>query len=201
MITMTRPPTQPWPTPMPYPQPTPPPPRRARWIIPTTAGLAVLAIGAAAIIGFAAGRNTAPMNTAQPTTVTAEPQHQNFTEADSAWCREYKATTARLAAAGEDSDAPRQMAATDVPATAWTPKEADDNRRMAEQSDRWNAGLADLRATVSNPTLKNLIEASHQADTALVDKIRHASYVPADFSLYQSVNATDNALLAICDRI
>ena len=203
MTTMTRPPTQPWPTPLPYPQPAPAvPPKRPRWVIPTAAALAALAITAATVTGFAAGRGTAPIHTTQTTTtVTAQPQHENFTEADRAWCREYEATTTRLAAAGENADAPRQMAAADVPAAAWTPQEAADNRRVAEQSDRWNDGLSNLRSTVSNPTLKILIEGSYEADTALVEKIRRGSYVPADFALYQSVNATDNALLAICDRI
>lgn len=204
MITMTRPPAQPWPTPMPYPQPTPPPPRRARWIIPTTAGLAVLAISAAATIGFAAGRNTAPV-TATPatatTTVTAEPTPQEFTAADAAWCSEYKATSQRLADAGRADGAPRSMAAPDLPATAWTPEETNTNRSLADQLAGWEPGLAGLRAHVNNSTLELLIRGSNNASTTLADKIRTGAYVPADYSLYRSVTATDNALLAICDRI
>lgn len=210
MITMTRPPAQPWPAHMqpasaayPYPQPAPPTkPKRSRWIIPTAAGLALLAIIMIAAGGFITGRNTAPTTTTRvTTTVTAEPQHESFTAADSAWCREYMATTARLVEAGRTAGAPRSMAAPDLPATAWTPDDAATNQAVVAQSDRWNAGLADLRATVSNSMLKLLIESSFATDSELSTKIRNGTYAPSDFDLYRSTNATDNALTSICDRI
>lgn len=211
MITMTRPPAQPWPAHIqpasaayPYPQPAPPttPKRRSRWIIPTAAGLALLAIVMVAAGGFITGRNTAPSITTQvTTTVTAEPQHESFTAADSAWCREYMATTARLVEAGRTADAPRSIAASDLPATAWTPEEADTNRKLAEWSNRWDVERERLRNGVENPTLRLLLTGSLTASTELTTKIADGTYKPVDFALFRSVTATDNALSSICDRI
>ncbi|OWL98127.1 hypothetical protein B7435_26000 [Mycolicibacterium peregrinum] len=189
---------------MPPAAPTPPPapaPRRRRGLLAAAVSAIALGVIGAAAAGFAAGRGTAPVAAPVTTTVTAEPQHVNFTPADGAWCREYLATTDRLVEAGKAVGAPRMMAAPDLPATAWSPEDADANRRMVDQSDRWNGGLASLRASVANPTLKILIEGSRSADTELGNKIRTGAYVPADFALYRSTNATDNALFAICDRI
>ena len=184
--------------------PAPPPaptPRRRRGLLAAAVAAITLGVIGAAAAGFAAGRGTAPVAAPVTTTVTAEPQHVNFTQADGAWCREYMATTDRLVEAGKAAGAPRTMAAPDLPATAWSPEDADANRRMVEQSDRWNGGLANLRTSVANPTLKVLIEGSYSTDTELATKIRTGSYVPADFELYTSTNGTDNALVDICRRI
>ena len=129
------------------------------------------------------------------------PQHESFTAADSAWCREYMATTARLVEAGRTADAPRSIAASDLPATAWTPEEADTNRKLAEWSNRWDVERERLRNGVENPTLRLLLTGSLTASTELTTKIADGTYKPVDFALFRSVTATDNALSSICDRI
>ncbi|OBG11816.1 hypothetical protein A5768_11395 [Mycolicibacterium fortuitum] len=178
-----------------------PAPRRRRGLL--TAAVAAIALGVigAAAAGFAAGRGTAPMAAPVTTTVTADPQHVAFTAADSTWCREYLATTNRLIDAGDAAGAPRSMAASDLPATAWSPEDAATNRLLAEWSNRWDKERSRLLETVSNPTLKMLINGSLAADTELATKISDGTYVPGDFALFRSVTATDNALGAICDRI
>ena len=152
---------------------------------------------------FAAGWAAAPSPTPEVKTVEVpgDPVAQAFTDADAAWCREYKATSARLADAGEAAGAPRSMAAADLPATAWTPEEIAANKRLAEYLSTWNPGLADLRGSVSNPALQVLLDGSGQARTALVEKIQTGSYEPADRAAYRTLTANDNAILAICDRL
>lgn len=181
--------------------PPAPAPRRRRGLLAVAVSAIALGVIGAAAAGFAAGRGTAPVAAPVTTTVTAEPQHVAFTAADGAWCREYIATADQLVEAGKAAGAPRTMAAPDLPATAWSPEDADANRRMVEQSDRWNGGLANLRASVANPTLRVLIEGSYSTDTELATKIRTGTYVPADFELYTSTNGTDSALVEICSRI
>ena len=203
------------PAPLPYPEPPfgaapgwqppanppPPPTPRRRWVLPVTAATAALLIGAG--IGIVAGRETSTTTAPEPvtTTVEAAPQPQPFTNADSAWCREYQATSDRLAEAGRASGAPRNFAAKDLPAAAWTPEESAANARFATYLATWGPGLADLRASASNPTLKSLIEGSSATTALLVDRIQSGQYVPADANLDQSSFAMDSALLAICKEI
>ena len=197
-------PTAPLPPPPQAPAPRPPAPptprgRGPRWIVATAGVAAALAIGIGG--GIAIGHTIAPAPVTNTVEVTAEPTPSPFTDADAAWCREYNATSTRLADAGEAAGAPRSMAAPDLPATAWTVEEAAANRRFADYSDTWTPGLAKLRESAENPTLKLLVEGSDQASTTLADKIRAGTYVPADYALYRTVTGTSNALLAICERV
>jgi hypothetical protein len=160
----------------------------------------VIAAGAAGG-GIVIGRTTARTATMATATLTATPQPKAFGDADAAWCREYGATSRRLADAGEASGAPRELAGKDLPATEWTPDEAAANQRFADYLATWTPGLAQLRETTTNPVLKLLIEGDNQVNAGLVGKIHSGSYVPADYSLYRSGSATSNATLAICDRL
>lgn len=192
--------------PMP-PQAYPPAPPRPqgrgprRLLIAAGATVAALAVAGGM---FAAGWAAAPDPATTVRTVEvpgAPPAAATFSDADSAWCREYDATSTRLADAGEAAGAPRSLASPDMPATAWTPDEADANRRLGEYLASWNPGMEDLRSRASNPALQILMDGSAKSRSALVAKIRSGSYMPADYGLYRSVSANGNALLAICDRI
>lgn len=186
-----------WPTPPPVPSP-----HRRHWGLPVAVAAIALGVLGGSAAGFTAGRSTAPAATPITTTVTAEPQQQGaFTQADSAWCREYMATIDRLIESGKASGVPRAMAAPDLQASAWSPEDNAANQAMAEQSNRWNSALASLRTSTANPTLKMLIEASYTTDAELATKILNKTYKPADYDLFRATNATDNALGAICDRI
>jgi hypothetical protein len=173
-----------------------PQPGWRRW---GTAGVAALVIAAgAAGGGIFIGRTTASTAT---TTLTATPQPKAFDDADVAWCTEYSATSRRLADAGKAAGAPRELAGKDLPATEWTSGESLANQRFADYSDTWIPGLDRLRDSSPNPILTLLIRGSNQAERALAEKIRTSTYVPGDYSLYRTVTATSNAILAICDRL
>lgn len=194
----------PMPPPQTYPSPAPPRPQGRgprRLLIAAGASVAALAVAGGM---FAAGWAAAPDPTTTTRTVEvpgAPPAATTFTEADSAWCREYDATSTRLANAGEVAGAPRSIAAPDLPSTAWTPEEAAANGRLADYLAGWNPGLEDLRGRVSNPALQILMDGSATSRSALIDAIRSGSYMPADYGLFRSVSANGNAILAICDRI
>lgn len=189
----------------PHAPPAPPAPPKGRGphrlLIAAGATLATLAVAGAM---FAAGWAAAPDPTTTVRTVEVPgetPPAAIFNDADSAWCREYEATSTRLADAGEASGAPRSLAAPDLPASAWTPEEADANRRLAEYLSSWNPGLEALRGRASNPALQILMDGSGSAKNGLVEKIRSGEYLPADYSLFRSISANDKAILAVCDRI
>lgn len=183
--------------------PPPPPPhtQRRRWILPATAATAALLIGAG--IGIVVGRGTSTTTAPEPatTTVEAAPQPQSFTDADSAWCREYQAVSSRLAEAGRAAGAPRSLAAPDIAATAWTIDEVASNGRFATYLDTWGPGLASLRDRAANPALKALIDSSSNANAALAAKIRDRTYVPADASLSRDTVVAESALLAACGEL
>lgn len=191
-------------SPQAYPPPAPPRsqgrgPRRL--LIAAGATVAALAIAGGM---FAAGWASAPDPTTTVRTVEVAaptPAAAPFNDADSAWCREYQATSTRLADAGEASGAPRSLAAPDMPATAWSPEEADANRRLADYLATWNPGMESLRSRASNPALQVLLDGSGSAKAGLVEKIQNADYLPSDYSLFRSISANDKAILAICDRI
>lgn len=189
----------------PHAPPAPPAPPKGRGprrlLIAAGATFAALAVAGAM---FAAGWAAAPDPTTTVRTVEVPgetPPAAIFNDADSAWCREYEATSTRLADAGEASGAPRSLAAPDLPASAWTPEEADANRRAVEYLATWNPGLEALRSRASNPALEILMDGSAASRSELIDAVRSGSYMPADYQLYRSVSANGNAILAICDRI
>ncbi len=183
------------------PPPPPPPAPRRRWILPAAVAAATLLVGTG--LGIVVGRGTSNTITSEPVTTTVEsaPQPQSFTDADSAWCREYQATSTRIADAGESGGAPRTLASPDLPATAWTPEEVKANDAFARYSATWTPGLAGLQKSVANPTLKSLVDGMENSNATLADKVLARTYVPADFQLYRDVSANSNAILAICDRI
>ncbi|QFS94611.1 hypothetical protein FIV07_27950 (plasmid) [Mycobacterium sp. THAF192] len=189
----------------PHAPPTPPTPPKGRGprrlLIAAGATFAALAVAGAT---FAAGWAAAPDPTTTVRTVEVPgetPPAAIFNDADSAWCREYEATSTRLADAGEASGAPRSLAAPDMPASAWTPEEADANRQAADYLATWNPGMESLRSRVANPALQILMDGSAMASAELVDKIRSGTYMPADRSIWRSLTSNDNAILAICERI
>lgn len=191
---------------MPPPAYPPAPPRPQdrgprRLLIAAGATVAALAIAGGM---FAAGWASAPNPATTVRTVEVPgplPAAATFTAADSAWCREYEATSTRLADAGEAAGAPRSIASPDLPSTAWTPEEAGANRQAAEYLASWNPGMEALRSRATNPALQILMDGSAKASTELVDKIRSGTYLPADRSIYRTLTANDNAVLAICERI
>lgn len=186
-----------------YPPAPPRPPGRGPRRLLIAAGATVAALAVAGGM-FAAGWASAPDPTTTVRTVEvagATPEAAPFNEADSAWCREYNATSTRLADAGEASGAPRSLAAWDMPATAWSPEEAAANQRAVEYLATWNPGLESLRGRTSNPALQILMDGSAVSRSALIDAVQSGSYMPADYQLYRSVTANGNAILAICDRI
>lgn len=186
-----------------YPPAPPRPQGRGPRRLLIAAGVTVAALAVAGGM-FAAGWAAAPDPTTTTRTVEvpgAPAAAATFTAADSAWCREYEATSTRLADAGEAAGAPRSIASPDLPSTAWTPEEAGANRQAAEYLASWNPGMEALRSRATNPALQVLMDGSAKASAELVDKIRSGTYLPADRSIYRTLTANDNAVLAICERI
>lgn len=215
MTTMTTGPVPPpappgWPpayggTPTLPPSAPPTPQRGARryWL---TAAIAAIALALGIGGGITIGRLTAPTSASAPVSTpstASQPSSvpttaQRFTDADVAWCREYDATSNRLADAGRAAGAPRSMVAVYQPASAWTPQEADNNRRLADYLATWQPDMIQLRENASNPALKLLVETDVQETSMLVDKIRNGTYAPADSSLYRDTSAAEDAVLAAC---
>ncbi|OHV03519.1 hypothetical protein BKN37_14445, partial [Mycobacterium talmoniae] len=174
-----------------------------RWLITVAVAATALAIGIGG--GITIGRTTAPtpVTPAAPTpsTQAPAPSARPFAAADETWCHQYQSTSTRLADAGEAAGAPRKLAASDLPATQWTPEEITANRRFADYLATWPEGMADLRASAANPALKMLIETSLSGYENLAPTISDGTYVPADFNRLRAIVAAERGILALCKEL
>ncbi|OWL95575.1 hypothetical protein B7435_30290 [Mycolicibacterium peregrinum] len=181
---------------------TPPssPKQPRRWWCVAAAAVGGLALMSGA---FAIGRSTAPTPQAAVQTVEVPrmPVAQAFTDADVAWCREYNVTSTRISDAAKADGLPTSIAGKDLPASAWTADERARNQRLIEYFGRWDAGLADLRARVENPTLKMLIDGMLDGSSKLSTVLGDDTYTPADFTLFRNASASSGGLVAVCERL
>lgn len=181
--------------------PQPPRPQRpwGKWTIiavAATAGAAVIAVS-----GFVAGSVSTQATTITQTT-TVEPEAKPFTASDITWCREYSAQNQRILDNQANAGLPKKMTARDLPASEWTIEDRNANEQFAKVAE---AGLADamvkLQASAQNPVLQMLMNTEMSARKNLMDKIRSATYVPADYALFRSVSSSMIAIGDICDEI
>lgn len=192
------------------PPPFPPaPPQRPRpWRRLLIVGAATIAAAAVAASAFAVGRGTAPTAApvAAPSTTVSAPAPQTpsavpFTSADESWCRQYESTADQIADAGRAAGAPRNFVASDQPASAWTPADADTNKRFADYLSSIVGGLTPLRDSSSHPMLKSL-SGQLVDDYGKMSAVVHSgTYVPANFMYYQNGDAAQMAILAVCKRL
>lgn len=184
----------------------PAPPQRPRpWRRLLIVGAATVAAVAVAAGAFAIGRGTAPtaapaaaLSTTAPAPAPQTPSVVQFTAADEGWCRQFQTTAGQIADEGKASGQPRSFVASSQPAPAWTPADADANRRFADYLSSIVAGLADLRTNATNPTLAMLIGQLVDNYSKMSAVIRDGSYVPADFSYLQTGDASQSGLAALC---
>lgn len=189
--------------PLPFP---PAPPQRPRpWRRLLIVGATTVTLAAVAAGAFAIGRGTAPTAApvAAPSTTAPAPAPQTpsavpFTTADESWCRQFQTSAEQIADEGKAAGQPRSFAASSRPASAWAPADADANRRFADYLSSIVAGLADLRAHATNPTLTVLIGQLVDNYSKMSVVIRDGSYVPANFSYLQTGDASQNGLAALC---
>lgn len=174
-------------------------PRRRWFTVALVVGALVTGTGSGLAIGHTIAPAVAP--TPRPAATTPTPSVRAFAAADETWCREYQATSGRLADAGEAAGEPRHLEAQELPASSWTPDETAANRRFADYLATSGAGLAHLRETTSNPALKALIETSVAGNDAVVVAIRTGTYTPADFVGLRTLGATDRGILALCKEL
>lgn len=189
----------------PAPQLPPPPaprgPRRGRrWLVVGAVAVAGLALAGGA---FAAGRGTAPTPaaTAKTVEVPGVPVAQEFTDADVAWCREYNIASSRIVDETKAAGLPSNVAARDLPASAWTTEERVANQRFVEYLGRWDAGLADLQSRATHPTLKLLLDSMVAADGKLASVLAGGTYAPSDYSYFRDGSAASGALGETCERL
>lgn len=187
--------------PLPPRPPAPGGPRRSRrWL-----GVAAVVVAGLAVAGgaFAAGRGTAPTPAATVKTVEVPgvPVAQAFTDADVTWCREYNIASSRIVDETKAAGLPSNVAARDLPASAWTADERAENQRFVEYLGRWDAGLADLQSRVTHPTLKLLLDSMVAADGKLASALAGGTYAPSDYSYFRDGSAASGALGETCERL
>ncbi|MBU8814111.1 hypothetical protein KL953_35210 [Mycolicibacterium goodii] len=183
------PPPQP-PTPGPPPPDVKPPQRPRRWAKALGIAAAATAVLAAAVLGgFAAGRSNPKIVTTPAPTVTAMPSPQTFNSMDADWCREYIAVGNKQKEDRRAKGWPRDMAATSLPASAWSPEELKQNEDFQKYLDAYSLAMADLQARAMNPAIKSLMETDMSATKILIERIKEGTYVPAD-SVYLDTGAS-----------
>ncbi|GAT02552.1 putative membrane protein YdgH [Mycolicibacterium fortuitum subsp. acetamidolyticum] len=195
------PPPQP-PTPGPPPPDVKPPQRPRRRAKALGIGAAATAVLAAAVFGgFAAGRSNPKIVTTPAPTVTAMPQPQMFNSADADWCREYTATKNRTAELRKADGLPRDMAATSLPASLWSPEELKQNQDFQKYLESYSLAFADLQSSAKNPAIKSLMDTQMSALNDLSERIKSGTYLPTDNTILNTAVSSSVGLEELCVEI
>ncbi|WP_134081095.1 hypothetical protein [Mycobacteroides salmoniphilum] len=181
------------------PRPAGPPTPWGKWAIWGTAAVATAAV--IAVGAFAGGRASTEATTIT-TTTTVEPEAKAYTAADITWCKEYSAQDQRILDKQSSDGLPRKMAARDLPASDWTTVDRASNMQFVKVLE---AGVGEpmvkLQVTAQNPVLRSLMNAQIAAERALLEKIRDATYVPADYALFRTFSSSLIAVDGVCEEI
>lgn len=162
---------------------------------------AIVAITAAAIAGFVGGQVSTQTSDPATITVTAAPAPAMFNTADADWCREYTATKNKTVEVRKANNWPRDMAATALPASAWSVDELNANQAFAKYLESYSTAMADLQPRAGNPAIKTLMDTQMASANALVDRIRNGTYLPSDAAILNTTASSSVGLEELCVEV